>query len=172
MHNRLNTWHWEPIQTMDELDLRISQALGADGRMSNSEIARRLNVSEGTVRQRLRKLTESGRLRVQAMVNSELMPNRYLAIIGLQIEGRQLEKCAEEIDKFPEVQRTLIVTGRYDLMVSLLLDSHTAMVDFVTHKLSAVQGILQSETFVCLKNSDPWFPADKLWRFQGDTTGK
>lgn len=157
---------------MDKLDLRISQALGADGRMSNSEIARQLNVSEGTVRQRLKKLTESGQLRVQAMVNSEQVPNRYLAIIGLQIEGRQLEKCAEEVDKFPEVQRTLIVTGRYDLIVSLLLDSHTAMVDFVTHKLSTVPGILQSETFVCLKNSDPWFPADNLCRSTGKTSGR
>ena len=157
---------------MDELDLRISQALGGDGRMSNSEIARRLNVSEGTVRQRLKKLTESGQLRVQAMVNSEQVPNRYLTIMGLLIEGRQLEKCAEQIDQFPEVQRTLIVTGRYDLMVSLLLDSHTAMVDFVTHKLSTVPGILQSETFVCLKNSDPWFPADSLPRSDGGTTGK
>jgi len=157
---------------MDELDLRISQALGADGRMSNSEIARRLNVSEGTVRQRLKKLTESGQLRVQAMVNSEQVPNRYLAIIGLQIEGRQLEKCAEQIDKFPEVQRTLIITGRYDLMVSLLLDSHTAMVDFVTHKLSTVPGILQSETFVCLKNFDPWFPAENLRRSNADATGR
>ncbi|NIA20552.1 MAG: winged helix-turn-helix transcriptional regulator [Anaerolineaceae bacterium] len=157
---------------MDKIDLRISQILGKDGRISNSEIARQLNVSEGTVRQRLRKLTESGRLRVRAMVNSEQMPNRYLAMIGLQIEGRQLEKCAEEIDKFPQVQRTLIVTGRYDLMVSLLLDSHAAMVDFVTHKLSMVRGILQSETFVCLKNSDPWFPADNLCRSNGETTGR
>ena len=157
---------------MDKIDLRISQILGKDGRISNSEIARQLNVSEGTVRQRLSKLTESGRLRVQAMVNSEQMPNRYLAMIGLQIEGRQLEKCAEEIDKFPQVQRTLIVTGRYDLMVSLLLDSHAAMVDFVTHKLSMVRGILQSETFVCLKNSDPWFPADNLCRSNGETTGR
>ncbi len=172
MHNRLNTWHWEPKLTMDELDLRISQTLGTDGRMSNSEIARRLNVSEGTVRQRLKKLTESGQLRIQAMVNSEQVPNRYLAIIGLQIEGRQLEKCAEQIDKFPEVQRTLIVTGRYDLMVSLLLDRHTAMVEFVTHKLSTVPGILLSETSVCLKNSDPWFPAETLRRSNADATGR
>ena len=127
--------------------------------MPNSEIARRLSVSEGTVRQRLRKLIDSGVVKVQALINAEQAPNQYMAVIGLSIEGRQLEKCAEQIDRFSEVQRTLIVTGRYDILVSLMLDSHYGLVDFVTHKLSKVPGIRDSETFVCLKNYDPWFPA-------------
>ncbi|MBN2583880.1 MAG: Lrp/AsnC family transcriptional regulator [Planctomycetes bacterium] len=147
---------------MDDLDLRIAESLAGDGRMTNSEIARRLDVSEGTVRQRLKRMIDAGQLRIQAMVNGQEFPNRYLAIIGLQIEGRQLEKCAEEINRLPEVQRTLIVTGRYDLMVFLLLDSHAAMVEFVTHSLSRVHGIRESETFVCLKNSDPWFAVGSL----------
>jgi Lrp/AsnC family transcriptional regulator for asnA, asnC and gidA len=147
---------------MDNLDLRIAESLAGDGRLSNSEIARRLNVSEGTIRQRLKRMIDSGQLRIQAMLNGELFPHRYLAVIGLQIEGRELEKCAEEINQLPEVLRTLIVTGRYDLMAFLLLDSHAAMVDFVTHKLSRIKGIRESETFVCLKNSDPWFAVSSL----------
>jgi Lrp/AsnC family transcriptional regulator for asnA, asnC and gidA len=151
-------------RTMDDIDLRITMVLAEDGRIANSEIARRIGVSEGTVRQRLKRLVESGVLSVQAMVNSEEVPNQYLAIIGLSLEGRQMERCAEQINEFPEVQRTLIVTGRYDLLVSLLLESHAALIDFVTHKLSKIPGIRNSETFVCLKNYDPWFPASRLHR--------
>lgn len=149
---------------MDELDLRIAGTMADDGRISNSEIARRLGLSEGTVRQRVKKLLAAGAIRFQTLVNSDQAPNRYTAIIGLSIEGRQLERCAEQINRFPEVQRTLIVTGRYDILVMLLLDSHDRLVDFVTHKLSSVPGIRDSETFVCLKNYDPWFPSACLGR--------
>lgn len=144
---------------MDEIDLRITEAVAADGRVANSEIARQLGVSEGTVRQRLRKLLKTGTLKIQAQVNSEHVPNQYPAVIGLKLEGRELERFAEQINRFPEVQRVMIVTGRYDLLVNLLLDSHERLVDFVTHRLSKVAGIRDSETFVCLKNYDPWFPA-------------
>jgi len=149
---------------MDEIDEQIALALDENGRIANSEVARRIGVSEGTVRQRLRKLAEAGVLKVQAMVNADHAPKLYMAVIGLSLENRQLEKCAEQLKGFAEVQRTLIVTGRYDILVSLLLDSHESLVDFVTHKLSQVPGIHNSETFVCLKNYDPWFPAGCLKR--------
>ncbi|HUT61535.1 MAG TPA: Lrp/AsnC family transcriptional regulator [Phycisphaerae bacterium] len=155
---------------MDTIDLRIALALADNGRMPNSEIARRLGVSEGTVRQRLRRLIGAGALKVQAMVNADQAPNQYMAVIGLSLEGRQLEKCAAQINRFPEVQRTLIVTGRFDILVSLLLDGHDRLVDFVTHKLSKVPGIRDSETFVCLKDYEPWFPAACLARPRADRT--
>lgn len=158
---------------MDEVDLKITMTLAEDGRIPNSEIARQLGVSEGTVRQRLKKLVDAGIVKVQAQINSDEVPNQYLAMIGLKVEGRQLERLAEQINRFPEVQRTMIVTGRYDILVSLLLDSHDRLVDFVTHKLSQVKGIRDSETFVCLKNYDPWFPAVCLARsMQNDGDSK
>jgi Lrp/AsnC family transcriptional regulator for asnA, asnC and gidA len=149
---------------MDATDLRIISLLARNGRAMNSDIARRVDVSEGTIRLRLRRLIDSRVLKIEALVNTERTPGPYLAVIGLSIEGRQLEKCAEQINRFREVQRTLIVTGRYDILVTLLLDSHYGLVDFVTHKLSRIPGIRNSETFVCLKNYDPWFPATCLDR--------
>ncbi len=149
---------------MDDIDLRITKILAEDGRLANSEIARRLAVSEGTVRQRLKRLIETEAVQVRVMVNAGQFAELYFAVIGLSIEGRQLEKCAEQIDRFPEVQQTLIVTGRYDLLVSLLLKSRADLVEFVTHKLSTVAGIRNSETFVCLKNYDPWLAAASIDR--------
>jgi Lrp/AsnC family transcriptional regulator for asnA, asnC and gidA len=144
---------------MDELDLRISHTLAEDGRMPNSEIARRLGVSEGTVRQRLRRLIEGGVLKIQTMVHCEKAPSLYPVIIGLKLEGRQLGRFARQLEQFPEVQRTQIVTGRYDLIVSILLDSHQRLVDFLTDKLWRLPGVRDTETFICLKNYDPWLPA-------------
>ena len=147
------------MRNMDDLDIRITEILSEDGRIANSEIARRLGVSEGTVRQRLKRLIESGAVKVQALVNAAQFPGWYLAVIGLSLEGRELEQCAALINQLPEVQQTMIVTGRYDLLVTVLLDSRKGLVEFVTHKLSSIPGIRNSETFVCLKDYDPWIPA-------------
>jgi len=147
---------------MDILDRKILSCLGDDGRISNREIARRLGVSEGTVRQRLRKLSETGGLRIGAQIDIETVPGLFLAFVGVKLDGRHLTECAAQIEELPSVLSTMIVTGRYDLMAVVLADSHQTLVDFVTNRLSHIDGVRDSETFVVLKNYSQWVPVDKL----------
>jgi len=149
---------------MDDIDLQIISVLGVNGRLSNREIARRIGVSEGTVRYRLGRLLKSGDLRISAQVNIESFPGIYLAFVGVKIDGRRLNECAEQIEKLPSVLTTMIVTGKYDLFAVILAHSHHTLVDFVTNQLSHVPGVRDSETFVVLKNFDQWIPAHKLSR--------
>ena len=153
---------------MDNIDLQIISILGEDGRLSNREIARRTGVSEGTVRQRLGKLTGNGNLRITAQVNIEMFPELYLAFVGVKIDGRQLTECASRIEKLPSVLTTMIVTGRYDLFTVVLVHSHQTLVDFVTNQLSHVPGVRDSETYVVLRNFGQWIPADKLSHLMKD----
>ncbi len=150
---------------MDDVDLRLVELMAEDGRASNSQLARQLGVSEGTVRHRLKRLQESGTVRVQTQVKGDELLGSYLVVVGLNVDGRDLEGCAERIDCLPEVQRTLIVTGRYDLLVILAMGSHSGLVDFITQRLSRVPGVRYSETFVCLKDYDSWYPAASLAAF-------
>ncbi|MCE5252168.1 Lrp/AsnC family transcriptional regulator [bacterium] len=147
---------------MDAIDTQIAHILGVDGRLSNREIGRRLGIAEGTVRQRLSRLFDSGVLRVAAQANIESFPESYLAIVGVKIDGRRLSESAETIEQLPSVLTTMIVTGRYDIVTMVLAPSRQTLVDFVTDQLSKVQGVRDSETFVVLKNFGQWIPADKL----------
>jgi len=147
--------------------MQIVSVLGENGRLSNREIARRIGVSEGTVRYRLGRLLRGGDLRVAAQVNIESFPGIYLAFVGVKIDGRRLTECAERIEKLPSVLTTMVVTGRYDLFAVVLAHSHHTLVDFVTNQLSHVSGVRDSETFVVLKNFDQWIPAHKLNRIIG-----
>ena len=54
---------------LDDTDRAILAALRENGRATNSEIAGRLDVSEGTVRNRIGKLTGSGFLSVEGLVD-------------------------------------------------------------------------------------------------------
>jgi len=150
------------MRIMDEIDLKISYLLGQNGRISNREIARRIGIAEGTVRQRLAHLIENGALRVTAQVNIESFPEMYIALVGVKIDGRRLAECAEEVGKLPSVLTTMIVTGRYDLMAVVLAPSRRTLVSFVTDQLSEVQGVKDSETYVVLRNFGQWVAADKI----------
>ena len=147
---------------MDTIDTQITSLLGKNGRISNREIARRIGITEGTVRQRLNRLIESGTLRITAELNIESFPETYLAIVGVKIDGRRLNECAEQVEKLPSVLTTMIVTGRYDIITTILAPTRQTLVDFVTDQLSKIPGVKDSETYVVLKNFGQWISADKL----------
>jgi len=71
--------------------------LRADGRRSNREIARTLGVPEATVRYRVRRLTESGVLKITASVDPEHLGYALTAVISVHVEPRQLLAAAREM---------------------------------------------------------------------------
>jgi len=142
---------------VDELDRRIMDALREDGRASNSAIAAQLGVTEGTVRQRTRRLFDSGVFKVVGLANPEIMPDHQVGVIGLKVkESRQLESCAEQVRALPEVRSVSIVTGRYDLLVEVLVPHNQGLIQFLSGSLASVSGVQSTETFLLLKTLDKW----------------
>ena len=89
---------------LDELDRMILHILQENGRASYSEIARRLNVPESTVRLRVKKLVEKGVIRkFAALINPFKAGYSIVAFIAVDVEPRWVKKAAEELGKLPEV---------------------------------------------------------------------
>ena len=142
---------------LDDVDRGIIEALRADGRANNSVIAAQLGVAEGTVRLRVRKLTEAGVVRVSALVNPEIISEHQLCMIGLKVEEtKRLEASALAVSELPEVRSVAIVTGRYDLLIEVLVDSNHGLIRFLSESLAKVSGIQSSETFLLLKTYGKW----------------
>ena len=142
---------------LDTLDRAIVEALRADGRAANSAIAAGLGVAEGTVRQRIKKLIDTGAFRVAGLLNPQILPDHQLCVIGLKVdESKQLEHRARDVSALPEVRSVAIVTGRYDLLVEVLVSSNQGLIRFLSDSLTRVPGITSSETFLLLKTYDKW----------------
>ena len=145
------------VLQLDELDRGVLAALREDGRATNSAIAEKLGVVEGTVRARIKKLFDGDLLRVSGLVNPEVMPEHQLCVIGLKVdESRQLEARARTVGELPEVRSVSIVTGRYDLLVEVIVDSNHGLIRFLSESLADVPGITSSETFLLLKTFGKW----------------
>ena len=136
----------------DQTDWKIISIL-KQGWVPNNTIARKLGVSEGTVRSRLKRLKEAGILQVRALINPDVLENQQLVIVAIRVaESKLLERKAEELSRLPNVLSVSIASGRYDLIAEVLLDSNRGLVRFLTEELSTIEGILASESFIMLKS--------------------
>lgn len=153
--------------SLDGTDLRIVAMLGGDGRCGNNEIARKLGVSEGTVRKRIKRLTDSGAIRVEALVNPDVLEDRHLALLEIKVAvSKELESVAEKIAALPGVVSVHIITGGMDIMAEVLVESKFGLIEFIGTHLASVNGIASTETHIVMKHYGKWLPAKNLQEVQ------
>jgi Lrp/AsnC family transcriptional regulator for asnA, asnC and gidA len=136
---------------IDEVNRKIIRQL-RNGRKSFEEIAKELSVSTNTVRSRVKKLMANGVLEITGVIDPEKIENHFLAIVGVKLKNMNLAKKGEEFKKLRGVISVGIVTGQFDLVVTVLLNSSFNLIDFLTKEVSKIRDILSTETFVVYKN--------------------
>src|SRR5215211_1624418 len=135
----------------DEIDLQIIDALQKDGRVAFAQIAEQLNVSPGMIRLRYNRLVEEGYLKVVAITNPLRMGFKAMAMIGIRVKGSKLLDVAEKISKLNEVIYLVASSGRFDLFAEVVCRDHEDLLRFITEKLSTIDGVRESESFLHLK---------------------
>jgi Lrp/AsnC family transcriptional regulator for asnA, asnC and gidA len=136
---------------LDETDLKIIEALRKDGRVAFTQIAEQLKVSPGMIRQRYNRLVEQGFLKIVAITNPVRMGFRTMAMIGIRADGSKLLDVAEKVSKLDEVIYMIISSGRFDIFAEVVCRDHEDLLRFITEKLSTIDGVRESESFMHLK---------------------
>ncbi|MBW2057941.1 MAG: Lrp/AsnC family transcriptional regulator [Deltaproteobacteria bacterium] len=141
---------------LGELDKRIILELQKDGRTSFKTIARRLEVSDGTVRSRVGRMIRHKVLRIAASINPFVFENGIAALVGMQLEKRTHKETMARISRLHGVTSVCNVTGRYDLLVRVFFESRQELRRFLVDELSRIGGINTTETFVYLDAINEW----------------
>ena len=136
----------------DATDWKIIDILRKENQ-TNNKIAQDMRVSEGMIRRRIQRLKDAGILQIRALINPDMLERQQLAVIGVSVtESRLLETKGREISSLPCVLSVSLVSGRYDLVVEVLVDSNRGLVKFLTESLSNVEGISKTESFLMLRS--------------------
>ena len=135
----------------DQLDREIIHILQVDGRMPYTEIAARLDVSEGTVRQRIKRLTEAGILQIVGIVEPQHMGWNAAGLVAVTVQSGQIDSVAEEVAQFPEVSYLFMASGEFDLFVEVYCRDREHFVEFLSSKLHKVSGIVRTQTYMIMK---------------------
>jgi Lrp/AsnC family transcriptional regulator for asnA, asnC and gidA len=136
---------------MDELDIKIINELQRDGRMPYTDIAKSLNVSEGTVRNRVARLIDEQVIHIVGMLDPTQVGFDAPAMIGVSVQPAMLESIAETIASFPEVSYLIMVSGEFDLFVEVFCRDRDDLAAFLNQKLHQVNGVVRTQTFMTLK---------------------
>ncbi len=131
---------------LDGIDAKIVNLLHTDGRMTNTEVARRLGVAEATVRKRVARLVETGVMQFQAWVDPLKVGYDIYAIIQIQVSPAQIEAAAETLREFPEIAFLGVLTGDFDIFAAAVFRSNADLYDFLTKRLSQVPGVNRTAT--------------------------
>jgi Lrp/AsnC family transcriptional regulator for asnA, asnC and gidA len=141
---------------IDELDLKIVELLKKNGRIQNSDIAEKLAVSEGTIRNRMKKLFNSNFLTVKGLVNPDMIKEKQIFFLGVSMQNnRNMEEAVKTISQFKEVRSIYMVTGRYDFLIEIFIESHK-LIHFLSNGLASVNGAGTTESYMVLKTYNKW----------------
>jgi Lrp/AsnC family transcriptional regulator for asnA, asnC and gidA len=105
------------VQQTDEVDERIMRLLRDDGRLSNREVARRLDISEGTVRQRLKKLEDARAIRIGVVVDPAPLGIDFVATVLLSVEPSRVELALAAFSGLAETSYVASITGSFNVFV-------------------------------------------------------
>ncbi len=103
---------------MDETDVKILELLTEDARLSSRQVARRLNISVGTVLGRIRRMEHAGVIKgYSAVVDHEKLGYELTAVTEIVVSKGKLLEMEREIAKWPNVCCVYDVTGETDAFV-------------------------------------------------------
>ncbi len=117
----------------DHLNRAIVKMLQDDGRLPFKTIAEALDISEGTVRNRVNWMKQSGMLRIVAVADPTAMNYRADAMLGIKVAPNTTPaKVAERLAVHPEVVYILWVSGRFDLLVEVICEPEDELLKFLS----------------------------------------
>jgi len=146
----------ESAMKIDDVDKAIIKYLEENGRISNNEIASGLAISEGTVRNRIKKLTENRFLKIKGLINPSMVKDKRVIFLGAKVAvSKDLESAAKAVSKLSCVKATSIVTGRFDLIIEVFLEPY-AVINFICNDLGKLDSIVATESFLTLENYNKW----------------
>ena len=141
---------------IDDVDLKIVQCLEENGRIPNNEIACRLSLSEGTVRNRIQKLLSYNFLRIKGLTNPNVRQDKLLLFILVKVAlHKDWEKIGKKLSDIPEVKSVSMVTGRFDIILEVYLEPDRIM-NFISEQISDIQNILSTESLIVVKSYEKW----------------
>ena len=129
---------------MDEIDWSIVNILKENSRTTNSNIGRKLNISEGTVRKRIKNMLKSGVIKKFTVI---VKNNGIEGMILLTIDSKKAKHVSDIITKkFDEVYE---FTGKYDIALQVSCSSLVEL-NNVVDELRSIDGIKETNTLIRL----------------------
>lgn len=138
------------MKHINHINEQIIHLLEQNARQSSQAVARKLNVSSATVRRRLKRLFDSEVLHMVAYRDPLIAGIPLATVIAFNVDHSLVDEVMKAICSYREVILACTTTGRFDAFALARFASNEEFSSFLRNELTKIEGIKESETFVCL----------------------
>lgn len=153
--NRKKTKEYFMEVEIDKIDRKLLKLLQFDGRMSNAELAERINVSPATCHRRTQRLFNEGIVtNVRAHINPVAVGRGGLVMVGAVLERSTPDSFAafeEAISKFAFVLECQCVAGDFDYLLKVRVKDTADFNRLHRQRLLTLPNVRQLRSFFVLK---------------------
>jgi Lrp/AsnC family leucine-responsive transcriptional regulator len=142
-------------KTLDRTDLKILRELQANGRLSNTELARRINLSPTPCSERVKTLERQGFIdSYQARLSPKLLDLELLVFVEITLQRTSPDVFAEfseAVRQRPEVLECHLVSGNFDYLIKARVADMKAYRELLGETLLMLPGVSESRTYVVME---------------------
>lgn len=143
------------VEEFDRIDLKILRALQSEGRLSNADLAERVNVSAATCHRRTQRLFDEGYITgVRAEIAPVAVGLGALVMVGVVLDRSTPESFAAfegAVMAMKEVLDCNLVAGDFDYLLKIRVRDMADFNKLHGQKLIALPGVRQTRTFFVMK---------------------
>lgn len=131
--------------TLDAVDRKILLELQNDGRRAFRDIARQLDISEATVRWRVKRLRDARVLQILGYVDPRALGYGSMMVLLIKVTPTAHARAVEELTSWPETTWVSTTVGRTNIYVQLLCKEPENLYPLLAANLGDIDGIIDIE---------------------------
>lgn len=136
---------------IDKIDCKMIELLQKDGRISNTDIAKKIGISEGTVRTRLNRLIKEQYIQIVAVSNPMKLGFNIVGGIRIHVDTKKMDHVISELKKLKELWFMVHTTDGTCIDSEFIVKSLEDLNVLLLEKINHIDGITRLETSIFMK---------------------
>ncbi|MFT7107702.1 MAG: Lrp/AsnC family leucine-responsive transcriptional regulator [Yoonia sp.] len=145
----------ETISDVDKFDRKILNILTVEGRISVTELARRIGLSKSPTQARLKRLEESGVIRgYRALYDPIRLGRDHVAFVEVKLSDTReaaLSAFNAGVLRVPEVEQCHLIAGAFDYLLKVRTAGMTGYRAVLAEKISTLPHVSNTSTYVAMQ---------------------
>lgn len=142
-------------KSLDRTDRRILECLQADGRISNVQLARKVNLTPTPCIERVKRLERQGYIKgYTAILNPEMVNAGLLVFIEIDLSHNSpdaFRRFREEARRLPEIMDCHLVSGNFDYLIKARVSDMKAYRELLGEKILSLPDVKGSRSYVVME---------------------
>lgn len=144
-----------PGPDLDAFDLKMLDVLAIEGRISVTDLARRVGLSKSPVQARLKRLQDTGVIRgYRALVDPIRLGRDHVAFVEVKLSDTREAALAAfnaAVARVGEIEQCHMIAGSFDYLLKVRTSSMTAYRTVLAEQVSTLPHVANTSTYVAMQ---------------------